>query len=189
LLSILRDQPDLQAKAREFRAAQVQLFGFGLCGPMPDSLKGVHALNFPLADIPFWRLNVPSNFSPGNVPQSDTAWSILCENSIPPGSNVRYEPEQIEATLRQKGFLPPGTEVVSTFMSELKHGYPVPFAGRDPLLNDVQSKLEQMDIYSRGRFGGWRYEVSNQDHAFMQGVEVIDRLRQGKPEYTYRKTW
>ena len=22
----------------------------------------------------------------------------------------------------------------------------------------------------------WRYEVSNQDHAFMQGVEVVNRL-------------
>jgi hypothetical protein len=53
----------------------------------------------------------------------------------------------------------------------------------------VQAQLEGLEIYSRGRFGGWRYEVSNQDHAFMQGVEVADRLRDGKPETTYRKTW
>jgi hypothetical protein len=87
------------------------------------------------------------------------------------------------------GFIPPGVKVISSFTSEFEHGYPVPFLGREKLLNDVQGKLEQLDIYSRGRFGGWRYEVSNQDHAFMQGVEVIDRLREGKPEYTYRKTW
>jgi hypothetical protein len=34
-------------------------------------------------------------------------------------------------------------------------------------------------------FGGWKYEVSNQDHAFMQGVEALDRLISGKPETTY----
>lgn len=189
LLGLLRDQPCLQARAREFRAAQVQLCGFGLRGPMPVALKGVHALNIPAPEIPFWRVNFPSNFSPGTVPQSGGAWSILCESSLAPCSNVRYNEEQIEQTLRRMGFIPPSAKVVSSFTSAFAHGYPVPFAGRDKLLNEVQEKLEQLDIYSRGRFGGWRYEVSNQDHAFMQGVEIIDRLREGKAEYTYRKTW
>jgi hypothetical protein len=85
--------------------------------------------------------------------------------------------------------IPPQTKIISIFSTALEHGYPVPFAGRDELLNEVQQHLERLDIFSRGRFGGWRYEVSNQDHAFMQGVEIIDRLHENKPEYTYRKTW
>ena len=36
--------------------------------------------------------------------------------------------------------------------------------------------LEANGVYSRGRFGAWKYEVSNQDHSFMQGVEVVNRL-------------
>ena len=41
-----------------------------------------------------------------------------------------------------------------------------------------------MDIYSRGRFGAWKYEVGNQDHSFMQGVEIAGRLLSGAPELT-----
>ena len=161
LLRIMQDQPRLRARSKEFRAAKVQLFGFGLQGRTPDLLKNVHAVNLPEPHIHFWRVNVPSNFSPGNVPDSETMWSILCENSLSRNSDARYEPGQIEATLRQIGFIGTRNKVVSVFKTELEHGYPVPFAGRDRLLNEVQPELEGLRNYSRGRFGGWRYEVSS----------------------------
>jgi hypothetical protein len=44
--------------------------------------------------------------------------------------------------------------------------------------------LEQHGIYSRGRFGMWKYEVANTDHSLMQGVELINRLLHGEPEQT-----
>jgi hypothetical protein len=40
-------------------------------------------------------------------------------------------------------------------------------------------------VFSRGRFGAWKYEVSNQDHSLMQGVEVVNRLITGTAERTY----
>jgi protoporphyrinogen oxidase len=88
LLRLIQDQPKLQAKAPEFRAAKVQIFGFGLRGTMPAILKGVHAISIPAPEIPFWRVNFPSNFSPGNVPDPENTWSILCESSIAPDSHV-----------------------------------------------------------------------------------------------------
>jgi hypothetical protein len=39
-------------------------------------------------------------------------------------------------------------------------------------------------VYSRGRFGAWKYEVGNMDHSFMQGVEVVERIFTGKTEIT-----
>ncbi|KAJ6441065.1 Glutamyl-tRNA(Gln) amidotransferase subunit B, mitochondrial [Purpureocillium lavendulum] len=61
---------------------------------------------------------------------------------------------------------------ISTWQHHVHFGYPLPFLGRDDLLHEILSQLEEYNVYSRGRFGGWRYESSNQDYAFIQGVEV-----------------
>lgn len=76
-------------------------------------------------------------------------------------------------------------QVLSTWHYRAPYGYPTPTLGRDAALNALQPALERHKIYSRGRFGGWKYEVSNQDHSLMQGVELVNRLALGVPEVTY----
>ncbi|MEZ6063129.1 MAG: hypothetical protein R3C19_22520 [Planctomycetaceae bacterium] len=75
------------------------------------------------------------------------------------------------------GLLPSNADVVDRWHTVLDHGYPIPTLDRDGILAESCLKeLEQYGIYSRGRFGAWKYEVSNQDHSFMQGVEAVDRI-------------
>ena len=139
------------------------------------------------ADVPFWRLNFPMTVSRGNGPEG--CWSMLCEVSEPGGQPGRGEAElrgAVEASLRKMGLLSEGgTEIVSRWEYSIEHGYPVPFLERDALLAEVQPRLEAANVYSRGRFGTWRYEISNQDHAYMQGVEAARRILFRLPEETY----
>lgn len=75
-------------------------------------------------------------------------------------------------------------EIVSTYHRRFDHGYPTPSLEREGVLKQLLPKLQAKDIYSRGRFGSWRYEVGNQDHSFMLGVEAADHIVNGAVELT-----
>ncbi|MGH8487982.1 MAG: protoporphyrinogen/coproporphyrinogen oxidase [Gammaproteobacteria bacterium] len=185
-LDLLTENPVPQL-AGKLRFAKAAFIGLGLRGEPPPFLDGVHSFHMPEADIPCWRVSFPKNLSPGNVPPGPH-WSILCEISLSLAEDFDFvEAEhQIVGQLRRRGILPPGTKIGSRWHSEMRHGYPVPYLGRDEMLRNAQRALQAMDIFSRGRFGGWKYEVSNQDHSFMQGVEAVRLILDDALETTYR---
>ena len=88
------------------------------------------------------------------------------------------------AGLQRAKLLSERDHILSKWSYRAAHGYPTPFLGRNVVLEQLRGELEPLGIYSRGRFGGWKYEVSNQDHTFMQGVEWAQRMCQGTPEQT-----
>ena len=170
--------------------SHTHVIGIGLKGQPPQMLVNKSWMYFPDSDSPFYRITVFSSYSDDHVPNPGNQWSLMCEAAEP---KTNSNPEQwtkdylINATIKaliSYGFITPGM-VVSKFYRRLDHGYPVPSINREMILEKVQFWLESKSIFSRGRFGGWRYEVANQDHSFMQGVEVIDRLLRGIPEDTY----
>src|SRR5262249_40934061 len=89
------------------------------------------------------------------------------------------------AGLLRTGLIESPSQVASSWQFRARHGYPVPSLERDEVLAEIHPRLEGGNVFSRGRFGGWKYEGSNQDHCFMQGVEVVDRLLEGARELTY----
>lgn len=132
-------------------------------------------------------MTVFSNYSPYNVPDLADTWSLMTETSesqckpVDHGSLVK---ETIEG-LRNTKLINGVDQIVPTWTHHAKHGYPTPGLHRDNALNQILPALEAESIYSRGRFGAWKYEVSNQDHSFMQGLEVVERLLHGRQEITF----
>jgi len=53
-------------------------------------------------------------------------------------------------------------------------------------LDVLLPKLKELNILSRGRFGAYKYEVANQDHSFMQGVEAAEYIVNGVEEITLK---
>ncbi|HEX3819559.1 MAG TPA: FAD-dependent oxidoreductase [Candidatus Sulfotelmatobacter sp.] len=188
LLRLLRYQPALSEMAQTLKYSRSYLVGLGIRGELPQYLSRAHSLLVPDSDIPFWRLNFPSNVSASNVPGAGY-WSALCEVSELPSGGPPMEKSvvlaKVIAGLKKMRLLRDEADLVTHWCVRLEHGYPTPFLGRDDVLNEIQPQLEGFGILSRGRFGAWKYEVSNQDHAFMQGVEAADLAIAGKAEETY----
>lgn len=181
--------PELRSLSAAFKYSSTHVVGVGVEGSLPKELATKCWMYFPEAQLPFYRVTVFSNYSPLNVPDASRHWSLLCEVSESPEKSVHAATiaEDVLRALRRTTFFPSEASVVSLWHRRLEHGYPTPFLNRDEVLQKIDDRLKAAGIWSRGRFGGWKYEVSNQDHSFMQGVEAADHLLQGKPENTYYK--
>jgi protoporphyrinogen oxidase len=176
-----------QRAARELVHSSVHIVGVGLKGPMPAELGRKCWMYFPEDHNPYYRVTVFSNYSPAHVPDSDRHFSLMaevCESPYKPVDESSLRDWTL-AAMRKDGLVGADNDVVSVWHRRLEHGYPTPFLGRDDVLDHLIPVLADRRIYSRGRFGGWKYEVANQDHSFMQGVELVDRLLAGTHETTY----
>lgn len=49
-------------------------------------------------------------------------------------------------------------------------------------IDEALGWLKSKDVWSRGRFGSFKYEVGDLDHCFIQGVEAVDNMLRGIPE-------
>jgi hypothetical protein len=141
---------------------------------------------FPEDDCPFYRVTVFSNYSPYNVPGHGRYWSLMTEVSESPYKRVDQEnlTERVIQGLLATRLIDRREDIVSTWRYRAGYGYPTPALDRDAALAEILPFFEKRSVYSRGRFGLWKYEVSNQDHSFMQGVELAERLLNGRPEIT-----
>lgn len=107
----------------------------------------------------------------------------VSESSMKLEKNDTMIEDSIQGLLNTE-MLKPGDQIVSTYHRKYHYGYPTPTLEREAHLTAILPKLEAQGIHSRGRFGSWRYEVGNQDHSFMLGVEAVDHISNGAVELT-----
>lgn len=188
--------------------SSTHVIGVGLRGGRPDRIGDKCWLYFPEDNCPFYRATIFSNYSPYNQPQKDVKlptlykadgskadsteakegpyWSIMLEVSqsgMKPVDEENLLKDCIQGLINTEMILPED-EIVSTYHRKFYHGYPTPAIERNGVLAELLPKLQAKDIYSRGRFGSWKYEVGNQDHSFMLGVEAADHIVNGAVELT-----
>lgn len=184
LVDRLESCPDsLRQAATALRHNGVYMVGVGYEQPLADERSWMY---FPQDTTPFYRATNFAKYAAANVPEGDTGryCAYMTETAY---SDVKPEPragleERVEAGLRAAGVIAGRPAVASVHVEDIPYAYPVPTRGRDAALGTIQPWLEEHGILSRGRFGSWRYEVGNMDHAVKMGVDAAGRVVQRAPE-------
>eukprot|EP01147_Barroeca_monosierra_P003552 gene3551-6164_t len=182
------------------------VIGIGLRGKIPHGRKCW--LYYPEDNCPFYRCTCFSTYAKSNCPTADKElptirvagdgtipvsdpkpgpyWSLMFEVSESPLKKVNKDTvveETIQGALNVH-LIQPEDEIVSVYHRRLPHGYPTPTIIRDQVLRETLPLLKSKGFWSRGRFGSYKYEVANQDHSLMMGVEAIDNILFGAAEVT-----
>jgi len=177
---------DVIAATQDLHHTEGMFVGIGVADPCPSTKCWMY---FPESDSPFYRVTYLSNYSPKMTPPGDH-FSLLAEVSV---SSFKQEnaddvvDRTIAGMVSSKLLTPEQakSKIVSRQLLRVPYSYPVPTTGRDRALAAIHPWLTEQGIYSRGRFGAWRYEIGNTDHCVMQGVEIAEFLARGTPERTW----
>ena len=185
-LARMTGRGDLRAMADRLRYTHVDIVGLAFPSALPDALVDKTWLYCPEDRACFYRATPFSLLSPDHVPDVRTWCSFVCETSTEGTAPLDHPSVATETAdgLCRLDLAPKNVRPAHVFHRALEFGYPVPTTDRDRILEKLQPALEDLHILSRGRFGGWKYEVSNMDHSVMQGVEAAERLVNGTTEIT-----
>lgn len=187
LVRLVDDAPaDVVAAADLLVHNSVTMVGLGYDEPVVDDRSWLY---FPEPDVPFYRATNFAKYAPANVPGSrtDRFSSWMTEVASSP-----WRPQErdglvgrVDESLRRVGLVSNEATVASAHVEHIDYAYPVPTLQRDAALAVIQPWLMNHDIYARGRFGAWRYELGNMDHGVKMGVDVARLLVSGTPEVAW----
>ena len=161
------------------------IVGVGLNRPANSTKNWIY---FPEPDVPFYRVTYLSNYSPHITPEPDQTL-FLTETSYSP--HKYDDPDTIvdrvvDGLIATKLMTEEDRNLIATtWRHSPSMTYPTPSVTRDAALGTIQPWLRTQDIWSRGRFGAWLYEIGNMDHSVMQGVEFVNHVLDDVPETTW----
>ncbi|MBW0481450.1 hypothetical protein O181_021165 [Austropuccinia psidii MF-1] len=208
----VESEPALKPLADALVYSSTHVVGFGIRGLPTGPMKGSCWLYYPEDNCPFYRVTVFSNYSPNNCPKEQVKlktlqaadpslnnkldlktskegpyWSLMLEisqSALKPVDEPNLIRDSLQGLINTE-MVEPNAEIVSIYHRKFDHGYPTPSLQRESQLKVLLPALqERYNIWSRGRFGSYRYEVANQDHSCMIGVEAVDNILYGTPEMT-----
>jgi protoporphyrinogen oxidase len=186
LVERMESVPDaVRAAAGRLTWSGSHIVGVGLNRPAGTTKNWIY---FPEPDVPFYRVTYLSNYSPYITPERDQTLLLTeTSRSVHKPTEAATIVEDVIDGLVATGLMTEDDRgrIATTWLCSPDMTYPVPSVARDASLATIQPWLRSQQLWSRGRFGAWLYEIGNMDHSCMQGVEWVNHVLHGEPEQTW----
>lgn len=144
--------------------------------PLPHPYHWVY---FAGPQFPFFRLVFPSNICSALAPPQCSI--ISAEISNPDMSRQSELEQRVAGALLSLGLIARLSDLAFTHCHYLHHAYPVHDLGRGIRVKSLLEFLKSKDVWSVGRFGGWRY--SSIDDAIVEGLQAAREVLEPRPEH------
>jgi protoporphyrinogen oxidase len=159
----------VRAAASHLRSTSVMTLTYAMTCPLSHDY---HWLYFPEPHYPFFRLTFPSNINPAQAPAG--CGLISAEISQPDVTKADSLQDEVTRKLTDIGLLPPASKIEFVERHLLPFAYPVHDLHRRAACDGILQFLQQRNILSIGRFGGWQY--SGLDENIVSGLEAADQV-------------
>lgn len=174
ILEIIDDVPEeIKKAALKLRYTSVLNLNMGI---KRENINHGHWVYFPEKKYVFYRVGFPKKFSDEMCPPGTS--SIYVEIACRPGEITRERRGKLIARVKddliKAGILEREDEILVGKCISIPYAYVIYDRNRDRNLKIIQDYLKEKNIYSVGRYGGWKY--STMEEAILEGKEVAERL-------------
>ena len=162
--------PHLARTAHKLLCNSVINFNIGIGR---ENISTKHWIYFPETQFPFYRIGFPHNFSKNAVPAGCSSLygelSYLRKPKVPVSNLIS---NALESTKKLLSF--DESEIVTKKIIHIDHAYVFYDFWREKNLPKILARLENSNIFSIGRYGGWKY--SSMQEAVLDGKKIAQEL-------------
>ena len=166
----------LRALAQGLSHSTTIVFNLGCLGDIPDILRGIHWIYVPDRSIPFYRVGFYSNISAGTC--SPGHYTLYVEVAMEP-HHLKHldiagdlQPRVIEH-LAGLGWID-RTALRSLVTHVIEYAYTHDKPDRDHQVARIVDRLEELNIYTVGRYGLWDY--NSMEDSMYSALELVERI-------------
>jgi len=176
ILKIMDDVPEMVKRAAlRLRHTSVLNLNMGVNRENIDRGDWVY---FPEEKYIFYRVGFPKKFSDHMCPPGTS--SIYVETAFKPDGMTPEKKRKLIAKAKEDlikaGILKRNDEILVSWCIGIPYAYVIYDVGRDRNLEIIQNYLRDRDVYSVGRYGGWKY--STMEEAILEGREVAEKIKE-----------
>ncbi|MGM0441660.1 MAG: protoporphyrinogen/coproporphyrinogen oxidase [Elusimicrobiota bacterium] len=145
-------------------------------GPGDLISRDIHWLYFPNPQYKFYRVGFPPAVSRKMAPEG--CWSAYVEisyseNNFPDPENYDSIVKKVIKSLRNLKIIPDSADIINKLILKIEPSYVIYNKNWNNSRNTILKFLEQKDIFTGGRYGGWEY--STMEEALIRGEKLAEK--------------